>query len=156
LWPWWSWCYSGAHGLQRLGGGGRREIRQQLPFLIRQVIWAALGLAAMVALMNVDYRRLANPAAIFPALGLQLILLVVVLFADTAHNTTAGCASGDGPAALRGFKTCSDYLLAYFLRLRQGAVNDWKHTLLPIGLVTGASVALIMKQPDFERRWQSC
>ena len=119
-------------------------------FLIRQVIWAALGLGAMVALMNVDYRRLANPAAIFPALGLQLILLVVVLFADTAHNTHRWLRLG--PMGLQPSEVSKLVLiifLAYFLRLRQGAVNDWKHTLLPIGLVTGASVALIMKQPDF-------
>jgi cell division protein FtsW len=38
--------------------------------------------------------------------------------------------------------------LAYFLDLRKGHVSDWKHTLLPIALVTGAAVGLILKEPD--------
>lgn len=119
-------------------------------FLIRQVLWAVVGLAVMVGVMHLDYRRLANPRLVFPALGLQLILLVVVLFADRAHNAHRWLHLGPmnfQPSELT--KLVLVVFLAYFLRLRQGAVNDWKHTLLPVGLVAGASVALVVKEPDF-------
>jgi len=119
-------------------------------FLIRQVLWAVVGLAVMVGVMHLDFPRLANPRLIFPVLGLQLILLVVVLFADRAHNAHRWLRLGPmnfQPSELT--KLVLVVFLAYFLRLRRGAVNDWKHTLLPIGLVAGASVALVAKEPDF-------
>jgi cell division protein FtsW len=119
-------------------------------FLIRQLLWAGVGLAAMVLLMNLDYRRLRHPLLIFPALGLQLILLVVVLFADRSHNTHRWLHLG--PAGFQPSELSKIVLvifLAYFLELRKGAVNDGKHTLAPIALVVGASVALVLKEPDF-------
>jgi cell division protein FtsW len=118
-------------------------------FLIRQLVWAVIGLAVMVGAMHLDYRRLAEPRLIFPALGLQLILLVVVLFADRSHNAHRWLRLG--PASFQPSELSKLVLvlfLAYFLRLRRGTVNDWKHTLLPIGLVAGASVALVVKEPD--------
>jgi cell division protein FtsW len=118
-------------------------------FLLRQVLWAVIGLAVMVGAMHLDYRRLAEPRLIFPALGLQLILLVVVLFADRSHNAHRWLRLG--PASFQPSELSKLVLvlfLAYFLRLRRGTVNDWKHTLLPIGLVAGASVALVVKEPD--------
>jgi cell division protein FtsW len=119
-------------------------------FLIRQLLWAGVGLAPMVLLMNLDYRRLRHPLLIFPALGLQLILLVVVLFADRSHNTHRWLHLG--PAGFQPSELSKIVLvifLAYFLELRKGAVNDGKHTLAPIALVVGASVALVLKEPDF-------
>jgi len=118
-------------------------------FLVRQLIWAAVGLGLMFAVMHIDYRRMANPLVIFPALGLQFLLLVAVLFADRSHNAHRWLHLGSAslqPSELS--KIVLVVFLAYFLSQRQGAVNDWKHTLLPIGLVSGTSVALIVKEPD--------
>jgi cell division protein FtsW len=119
-------------------------------FLLRQLAWAGAGLAAMVVAMHVDYRWLSRPLLVFPALALQLFLLVVVLFADRSHNTHRWLHLGPAnfqPSELS--KIVLVIFLAYFLDLRQDAVNDWKHTLLPIGLVTGASVTLVVVEPDF-------
>ncbi len=119
-------------------------------FLLRQMAWAGLGLAAMVAVMNVDYRRLANPLLVFSALALQLMLLVVVLFQNPSHHAHRWLRLG--PASFQPSEFSKIVLvvfLAYFLDLRRSAVNDWKHTLLPIALVAGVSVALVVKEPDF-------
>jgi len=119
-------------------------------FLIRQLAWAGAGFVALIAMMYVDYRRLASPVVIFPALALQWILLVVVLFADRSHNTHRWLHLG--PASLQPSelsKIVVILFLAYFLAQQSGKVNDIEHTLLPIGLVTGASVALVMAEPDF-------
>ena len=119
-------------------------------FLIRQLAWAGAGFAALIVMMYVDYRRLASPVLIFPALALQLILLVCVLFAERSHNTRRWLHMG--PASLQPSEISKIILvlfLAYFLAQRSGKVNDVKHTLLPIGLVTGLSMALVMAEPDF-------
>ncbi len=119
-------------------------------FLLRQVAWAGLGLAAMFAVMNVDYRRLSIPLVVFPALALVLISLVAVLFQHASHNAHRWLRLGPVSFQPSEFsKLVLVIFLAYFLDLRRGAVNDWKHTLLPVGLVAGVIVALVVKEPDF-------
>lgn len=118
-------------------------------FLFRQVGWAVMGLAAMVVMMHVDYRRLRNPLLVFTLLVLQLILLVAVLFADRTHQTQRWLHLGPLSFQPSEFsKIVLVVFLAYFLDLRRGEVNDWKHTLVPIALVTGVSLALVVKEPD--------
>jgi cell division protein FtsW len=119
-------------------------------FLVRQLAWAGAGFIALVVMMYLDYRRLASPVVVFPALALQLMLLVVVLFADRSHNTRRWLHLG--PASLQPSELSKIVLvlfLAYFLAQRSGEVNDVEHTLLPIGLVAGVSMALVMAEPDF-------
>lgn len=116
-------------------------------FLLRQGVWAALGLAAMVRVMSVNYRHLRSPALVFPALALQLILLVAVLFADRTHHAHRWFHAGSisfQPSELS--KIVLVIFLAYFLDLRKREVNDIKHTLLPIVLVAGASLALVVRE----------
>ena len=119
-------------------------------FLVRQLAWAGAGLVALVVMMYLDYRRLASPVVVFPALALQWMLLVGVLFADRSHNTRRWLHLGSAGLQPSEFsKIILVVFLAYFLEQRQGAVNDVKHTLLPVGLVSGASMALVMAEPDF-------
>ena len=119
-------------------------------FLIRQLAWAGAGFVALVVMMYLDYRRLASPLVVFPALALQFVLLVGVLFAERSHNTHRWLHLG--PASLQPSEIAKIVLvlfLAYFLEQRAGKVNDIEHTLLPIGLVSGASMALVVVEPDF-------
>src|SRR5215472_5974004 len=118
-------------------------------FLLRQGVWAALGLVAMVVIMGVNYRYLRNAAVVFPALAVQLILLVAVLFAHRSHHAHRWFHAGSinfQPSELS--KIVLVIFLAYFLDLRKGRANDLQHTLLPIILVAGASLALVLKEPD--------
>ncbi len=119
-------------------------------FLVRQLAWAGAGLVALVVMMYLDYRRLASPVVVFPALALQLTLLVVVLFADRSHNTRRWLHLGSASLQPSEFsKIILVVFLAYFLEQRRGEVNDVKHTLLPVGLTVGATTALVMAEPDF-------
>lgn len=119
-------------------------------FLWRQLAWAAVGFIALVVMMHVNYRRLASPLVVFPALALQFILLVLVLFADRNHHTHRwfhlGVASFQ-PSELA--KIVLTLFVAFFLDLRKGQVNDWKHTLSPIALVAGITGWLVVVEPDF-------
>ena len=118
-------------------------------FLIRQLVWAAVGLIAVAMLMHVNYRRLASPLVVFPALALELILLVAVLFVRPTNHAHRwfylGIASFQ-PSELA--KIILTVFLAFFLDLRKGEVNDWKHTLLPIALIAGMMGALVLREPD--------
>jgi len=119
-------------------------------FLFRQLAWAGAGFAALLVLMYLDYRRLASPSVIFPALALQMVLLVVVLFAERSHNTHRWLhvrSVSLQPSELA--KLVVVLFMAYFLEQRAGKVNDVAHTLLPIGLVSGATMALVVVEPDF-------
>jgi cell division protein FtsW len=118
-------------------------------FLLRQVAWAAAGLALMVLMMNVDYRRLASPMVVFPALSLQLVLLVLVFFGGSSHHAHRWLHLG--PLGLQPSELSKIALvifLAYFLDFRKDSIDDWKHTLLPIALIVGVSIALVLKEPD--------
>ncbi len=118
-------------------------------FLVRQLIWALLGFSVMMAAMHFNYRRLGQPTVIFPALGLQFLLLVAVLFASSTNNAHRWLHLGAVSIQPSEFsKLVVAAFLAFFLSQRRVAVDDVRHTLLPIGLVSGASVALIMCEPD--------
>ena len=118
-------------------------------FLFRQLGWAVAGLAAMAALMNVDYRRLKNPAIVFSFLGLTTLLLAAVFFLDRSHNTHRWIRMGVmsfQPSELA--KPALILFLAFFLHSRLKSLDDWRHTLLPAALPTALFVVLIVKQPD--------
>ena len=119
-------------------------------FLFRQGLWAVLGLGLMVIMMNFDYRRLARPTVIFPALAIQLMLLFMALFLSPMHDTHRWLRLGPvtfQPSELS--KVVIVIFLAYFLAMRKGEVSDWKRTLLPIALVVGVTAVLVLKEPDF-------
>jgi cell division protein FtsW len=119
-------------------------------FLIRQLAWAGLGMAIMVVAMNFDYRKLANPALVFPALAAQFLLLGAVLFRTPTHNAHRWFSLGPmGIQPSEFSKMVLVVFLAFFLHSRRGQENDWKHTLAPVALVVGVTVALVVKEPDF-------
>ncbi|HMD96735.1 MAG TPA: putative lipid II flippase FtsW [Terriglobia bacterium] len=119
-------------------------------FLIRQVAFAAVGLGLMVMMMNVDYRRLARPLVVFPALSLQVVLLILVFFGSSSHHAHRWLHFPGGlgfePSELS--KVALVIFLAWFLDLRKDSVDDLKHTLLPVALVAGLSIALVLAEPD--------
>jgi cell division protein FtsW len=119
-------------------------------FLLRQGAFAIVGLGLMFLMMNVDYRRLSRPVIIFPALGLQLILLVLVLFWDPMHNTHRWIGLGGVTFQPSEFsKIVLVVFLAYFLDMRKNVINGWRETLLPIAMVVGLDALLLLKEPDF-------
>src|SRR5947209_17244473 len=101
-------------------------------FFARQLFWAVAGLAAMVAAMNLDYRRWKKPAIVFTFLGVTTLLLLAVFFLDRSHNTHRWIKLGFmsfQPSELA--KPALILFLAFFLESRAKAMTDWRHTLLP-------------------------
>src|ERR1700722_3744043 len=122
-------------------------------FLIRQVLWVAIGLAAMVAMINVDYRRLRKPPFVFTLLLSVVLMLVGVFFLDKSHATHRWIRIG--PASLQPSelaKLAVIFYLAWFLELRRRpdgfGMNDWKHTILPALGPVLVLVGLVVIEPD--------
>ena len=56
-------------------------------FLIRQVVWACVGLVGMVAAMRMDYRKLRHPAVVYSAVMGTMLLLIAALFLPAVNDT---------------------------------------------------------------------
>src|SRR4030088_3810253 len=54
---------------------------------VRQAAWLFIGLLGMFALMRTDYRRLREPAVIYPVVSVVLLLLMGTFFLDKSHAT---------------------------------------------------------------------
>jgi cell division protein FtsW len=122
-------------------------------FLIRQLIYAALGIAGMFALMNIDYRKLRQPSVIFTGLSIAVILLIAVFFLDRSHATHRWIRLGPlsmQPSELA--KVAVIFYLAWFLETRRTphsfGVNDPLRTLLPALGTVLLLVGLILAEPD--------
>jgi cell division protein FtsW len=118
-------------------------------FVLRQLAWAGVGLAAMGAAMRIDYRRYKHPAVVFSLLGFTTLLLISVFFLDRAHHTHRWLHLGSfsfQPSEVA--KAALIVFLAHFLESRSKSINDWRNTLLPAITPTAMFVFLIVLQPD--------
>src|SRR5579862_2783069 len=122
-------------------------------FLLRQLLWLAFGLGAMMAVMNVDYRQLRRPQVIFAVLLGVLAMLAGVFFLDKSHATHRWIRLG--PASLQPSelaKLAVIFFLAWFLdarlRPRSFGVNDLRHTILPATVVVLLILGMILLEPD--------
>lgn len=118
-------------------------------FLVRQVVWAAVGLAVMVAAMRFDYRKLRRPGLVYLAVGSSTLLLIVVLFVrpvNDVHRWLRLGALSFQPAELA--KLAMVLFLAYHLERRGERINDFLPSLFPALLLLGWFAFLIFIQPD--------
>jgi cell division protein FtsW len=131
----------------------REEYGNGYVFLIRQLLYIAIGIGGMFWLMNTDYRKLRQPGVVFSGLGVTLILLIAVFFLDRSHATHRWIRFGPlsfQPSELA--KLVVIFFLAWFLEIRRAprgaGVNDLLHTLLPALGTVFVIVALIVGEPD--------
>src|ERR1700680_344614 len=122
-------------------------------FLLRQLLWIALGVAGMFALMNTDYRKLRQPRVIFTALSVALVLLFAVFFLARSHQTHRWIRVG--PLSLQPSelaKLVVVFYLAWFLEIRRTprglGVNDPLRTLAPLVGSVLVVVVLVLAEPD--------
>ena len=124
--------------------------------MLRQIAWLIIGLLGMFALMRLDYHRLREPAVVYTALCLVLLLLVGAFFLDKSHATHRWIKLGPAniqPSELA--KLAVILYLAWFLDLRRRTAisleftkQDFLQTLLPAIAPVLVCVALILAQPD--------
>jgi cell division protein FtsW len=125
-------------------------------FVLRQTAWLLLGLLGMFGLMHTDYRRLREPAVVYPTIFLVLLMLIGAFFLDKSHATHRWIRFGPigiQPSELA--KLAVVLYLAWFLDLkRRGASSmefqkeDFLDTILPAAGPILVCVVLILLQPD--------
>jgi cell division protein FtsW len=122
-------------------------------FLLRQIVWLAIGLAGMFIMMNVDYRQLRQPRFVFTFLFSVLLMLIGVFFLDKSHATHRWIRLG--PASLQPSelaKLAVILYLAWFLEMRNRprgfGVNDLWHTLAPAMGMVLLLLGLVLLEPD--------
>jgi cell division protein FtsW len=118
-------------------------------FLVKQAMWAALGLAAMSIAMRFDYRRYREPPFIWVSLGLVVLALIAVLFSPPINGSRRWFGIGGfgiQPSELA--KLSAIFFIAALLERRMHRIDDIPYALAPIGLVVGALVGLILLEPD--------
>jgi cell division protein FtsW len=125
-------------------------------FLVRQAAWLLLGLSGMFVLMRTDYRKLREPAVIYPVVCVVLLMLVGTFFLDKSHATHRWIKFGPvniQPSELA--KLAVILYLAWFLDLkRRGKAGmefckeDFLRTILPAAGPILICVALVLLQPD--------
>jgi cell division protein FtsW len=126
--------------------------RYQQPylFLIKQGMWAVLGIAILGIVMRVDYRSYRNSTFLWTSLGVAGAALVLVLFGPPINGSRRWFGIGGigiQPSELA--KLCAVFFIAALLERRMDRIDDVSYSLLPIGLVVGLLVALILAEPDF-------
>jgi cell division protein FtsW len=117
-------------------------------FFVRQGLAAAVGLAAMVIIMHLDYRRLRSPRLVYALLGGVLLLLVGVLFSPELNGTRRWFFLG--PLSLQPSELAKLALipfLAYQIEKKGDRINH-PDFLLPGALATGLAAGLILLEPD--------
>ena len=120
------------------------------PFLMKQVMWAALGMAVLGIVMRVDYRSYKEPAFIWSVLVIVAIGLIVVLFSPARNNARRWLAVGNlgiQPSELA--KLGAIFFIAALLERRMERINEPGYSLVPIGTVVVCLVGLILLEPDF-------
>jgi cell division protein FtsW len=125
-------------------------------FLLRQAAWLLLGLSGMFVLMRTDYRKLREPAVIYPVVCVVLLMLVGTFFLDKSHATHRWIKFGPvnvQPSELA--KLAVILYLAWFLDLKRRSKaqmefckEDFFQTILPAAGPILICVVLVLLQPD--------
>lgn len=126
------------------------RFQQPYLFVTRQMMWAAVGIAALSIVMRVDYRSYRNDRMIWALVAIVGFMLVAVLFRSPINGTRRWFGVGGfgiQPSELA--KLAAIFFTALMLERRRGRINELSYSLLPIGLIVGGLVGLILLEPDF-------
>ena len=118
-------------------------------FLIKQMMWAALGVSGMTLAMRFDYRNYRDPSFIWMSLGLVTVALVAVLFSTPINGSSRWFGIGGiGVQPSELAKLNAIVFMAAILERRMERIDDISYGLLPIGAVVAVLVGLILLEPD--------
>ena len=118
-------------------------------FLIRQGLWAMLGVAVLAVTMRIDYRTYKNEKLLWAMLGLVGVLLVAALFSPAVNGARRWVGFSVlkfQPSELA--KIACVLFTALMLDRRMHRINEISYSLLPIGIVTVLMAGLIALEPD--------
>jgi cell division protein FtsW len=118
-------------------------------FLVRQAIWAVIGLAWMTAAIKVDYRQYKRPGIVLGLLVVGFVLLLAVFGFPVLNGTHRWIRLGQAsfqPSEL--VKLALIFYVAYFIEKRGDDIDDYRRTFVPATVVAGLAMLLIAVEPD--------
>ena len=119
-------------------------------FLIKQGMWALLGIALLYVVMRIDYRVYREPAFIWTCLALVTLALVAVFLRPPVNGARRWLGVGGiGMQPSELAKLAAIFFIAALLERRMQRIDDIGYALLPIAIVVLGLVALILPEPDF-------
>src|SRR5436309_11449176 len=119
-------------------------------FLVRQGMWALLGLSMLYVVMRIDYRHYREPAFIWTCLILVSLALVAVFFSSPVNGARRWFGIGGiGVQPSEVAKLVAIFFIAALLERRMHRIDDVGYALVPIGFVVLGLVGLILAEPDF-------
>jgi len=119
-------------------------------FLMRQALWATMGIAVLAVAMRIDYRAYKNDFFVWAILGLVGVMLIAVLFTPPVNGARRWLGLfglGIQPSELA--KIAAILFTAMVLDRRMHRINDVSYSLVPIGIVAGGLFGLILLERDY-------
>ena len=114
-------------------------------FILRQGIFAAIGLAAMIALSKFPYRMYAGIHNIIMWISVALLILVAIPGIGTSINNARRWLFGFQPSELA--KDAVIICFAAWASTKYRDVQHWKKLLYPYGALFAVYVFLLAKEP---------
>jgi cell division protein FtsW len=119
-------------------------------FLIKQAMWALIGVSMLGVVMRIDYRTYREPVFIWTCLGVVVLALAAVLFSPPVNNARRWFnLAGVGVQPSELAKLAAIFFIAALLERRMHRINELKYAIAPIVLVVIGLFALIILEPDF-------
>ena len=118
-----------------------------LYFFLRQLIWTGLGIAALVTMLNIDYRFWQRWAILIMAL--TLVMLLVVLLTPIKYGARRQFFNGSvQPSEIA--KLAIIMYIATWLASKGKRLQHASYGLAPFAALLGLLVGLIVAQPDID------
>lgn len=115
-------------------------------FIRSQLIWAVIGVVAMIAISYFDYHHLHKFAV--PVLGLSFILLVIVLFMPMVNGVHRWIPLGPiGFQASEITKFAIVLSFAHFISINFKKMGTFKYGILPYGIILALTAFLLYLEP---------
>jgi cell division protein FtsW len=119
-------------------------------FLKRQLIWALLGIACVIAMMKVDYHKWEKWAN--PFFGVALVLLILLFVPGIGINIKDATRwLGIGGLTFQPSEVAKLALVIFMaknLAVKQNQIKQFTRGMLPQLLIVGITCGLILLQPD--------
>jgi len=112
----------------------------------RQLIWLALGLVVMTAMMFIDYHVLGKLAV--PVVTITVVLLIAVLIVNEVVNGASRTLYRGSVQPSELAKLVTVVYLSIWFTARRDQLSNVGFGLIPLGVILGVLGGLIAIQPD--------
>src|ERR1700730_1161854 len=114
-------------------------------FLVKQGMWALIGLAMLAVVMRIDYRTYREPVFIWTCLGIVALALVAVLFSAPVNNARRWFGmAGIGVQPSEFAKLAAIIFIAAILERRMHRIDEVTYSLPAIGAVATNLIVLVL------------